>query len=67
MDLDLILEKIKSLENNDFIGRKVILNDFTNNIHNNNEKKHTNQIMKDSKIKDYRMQEEYGEKKFIKP
>ena len=66
MNLDLILEKIKSLENNDFTGRKVILNDFTNNIH-NNEKKHTNQIMKDSKIKDYRMQEEYGEKKFIKP
>lgn len=65
MDLDLILEKIKSLENDNFTSRKVISNDFSC-INKKNSRRHINEI-KDLKIKDYRMQEEYGEKKFIKP
>ena len=65
IDINLILEKIKSLENDNFTSRKVISNDFSC-INKNNSRRHINEI-KDLKIKDYRMQEEYGEKKFIKP
>lgn len=57
-----ILNTIKELESKKKVSRKVNIKDITNyekqlfTTHKNNEK-----------IKGYREQEEYGEKKFIKP
>ena len=62
ININLILEKIKSLENNNSSLRKVTKNDL-NNTKNYLKKQNKN----DCKVKDYRMQEEHGEKKFIKP
>lgn len=71
IDINLILNKIESLENNNLTSRKATMNDFSNDFSNNSQNNSQNNInkfkMKDFKIKDYRMQEEYGEKKFIKP
>ena len=60
-NIDLILQTIKNLESNSSNYRKPNLQDFTNI------KTKNNKYNRETKVKDYRMQEEYGEKKFIKP
>ena len=62
INVNLLLDKIKSLEENNNKSRKITKKDL--NYLNSNFKK-TNK--NENKVKDYRMQEEYGEKKFIKP
>ena len=62
--LKLLLSKLNDLENNNDNLRKVTISDL--NLNNNTFNKNTS-IKKNNKIKSYRMQEEYGEKKFIKP
>ena len=60
-NIDLILQTIKNLESNSSNSRKPNLQDFTHI------KTKNNKYNREIKVKDYRMQEEYGEKKFIKP
>tara|TARA_B100001123_G_C14786495_1_gene818730 strand:+ start:43 stop:237 length:195 start_codon:yes stop_codon:yes gene_type:complete len=60
IDINLILQKIKELESESSNNKKLVKNDFTKNI---KIKKNKKQI----KVKDNRIQGEYGEKKFIKP
>ena len=60
IDINLILQKIKELESESSNNRKLVKNDFTKNV---KIKKNKKQI----KVKDNRIQGEYGEKKFIKP
>ena len=61
---ELILEKIKELELQES-SKKININEITNIIQNKNIK--SKQKLKTEKVKDYRKQAEYGEKKFIKP
>ena len=60
IDINLLLQKIKELENNQKNSRNINENDLKKNL-----KKYEKQ--KELKVKEYRMQEEHGEKKFIKP
>tara|TARA_B100000242_G_scaffold252387_1_gene194410 strand:- start:220 stop:432 length:213 start_codon:yes stop_codon:yes gene_type:complete len=62
-----LLFKIKLLESqeNDK-GRKIKLEDLSLDMYNDNLSKKLKRNNKE-KIKDYRQQEEFGEKKFIKP
>jgi len=62
MDIQQLLYTIEFLEKKQTILRKVTANDLK---HNSGKKKKVEK--KTIKIKDYRSQEEYGEKKFIKP
>ena len=57
-NINLILNKIKDLEN--------VKNDSENKFLSSNSSKKSKYI-KQSKVKSYRMQQEHGEKKFIKP
>lgn len=59
--LQLLLSKLNDLENNKSTLGKITKSDLATSTYNNNN------YQKNSKIKSYRMQEEYGEKKFIKP
>lgn len=64
---DLLL-KIKLLESqNTSKGRKIKLEDLSLDINNENLTKKVKGKINKEKIKDYRQQEEFGEKKFIKP
>ena len=65
IDYKLILQKIKELEDLSSKSRNVVktdINHINKNINNNITKK-----IKKINIKEYKIQEEYGEKKFIKP
>ena len=63
-----LFAKIKLLESqgNDR-GRKIKLEDLSLDINNENPVKKVKEKNNKEKIKDYRQQEEFGEKKFIKP
>tara|TARA_A100001015_G_C14940378_1_gene692291 strand:+ start:579 stop:767 length:189 start_codon:yes stop_codon:yes gene_type:complete len=62
MDIQELLNTIKVLENKKLNFRSITINDVNKN---DNYIKAKNK--KEIKIKGYRAQEEYGEKKFIKP
>lgn len=64
IDINLILQKIKDLESKSSSNRKLVTNDLTEIVNKNIKK---SKKLKQVKIKEYRMQEEHGEKKFIKP
>jgi hypothetical protein len=63
IDINLILQKIKDLESKSSSDRKLEKTDLTDSNKNIKKSKKLKQV----KIKEYRMQEEHGEKKFIKP
>lgn len=65
MELQEILYLIELLEKKKSNLRKVTTNDLKHTS--GKKKKKNNDDLKTIKIKDYRSQEEYGEKKFIKP
>lgn len=62
INYELILQKINDLESNISKSRNIVKADINYNIN-------INKINKNNKIniKEYKIQEEYGEKKFIKP
>ena len=60
IDLEALINKIQSLEQSEPVFRKVLLEDINQDIFNKS-------IKQEDKIKGYRLQGEYGEKKFIKP
>lgn len=62
--LQLLLSKLNDLENNKSTSRKINKSDLYSTLINDNQNKIHH---KNPKVKSYRMQEEYGEKKFIKP
>lgn len=62
-NLDLIKLHIESLQKHKNVSRRVSQSDLTERVVKRTTKKDTNE----SKVRDYRMQEEHGEKKFIKP
>lgn len=62
-NMDLIKLHIESLKNHKDISRRATQSDLTERVVKRTTKKQTNE----SKVRDYRMQEEHGEKKFIKP
>ena len=61
IDYELIVQKIKELEDKSSNSRNVVKTDI-NYINKNINKKN-----KKINIKEYKIQEEFGEKKFIKP
>lgn len=63
-----LLFKIKLLESSENDnGRKIKLEDLSSDMYNENLNKKVKGKINKEKIKDYRQQEEFGEKKFIKP
>ena len=63
-----LFARIKLLESqNNSKGRKIKLEDLSSNMNNENIIKNVKVKSNKEKIKDYRQQEEFGEKKFIKP
>lgn len=54
------------LQNSKSKGRKAVLSDFLNNT-DTSVSSNTLHPIRDDKLKQYRIQNEYGEKKFIKP
>ncbi len=63
IDINLILQKIKDLESKSSSNRKLVKTDLTDINENIKKSKKLKQV----KVKEYRLQEEHGEKKFIKP
>lgn len=62
-NLQLLLSKLNDLENNKSTLRKIKSSDLLTNQNFVSKNMNLNQ----NKVKSYRMQEEYSEKKFIKP
>ena len=63
-----LLFKIKLLESQENgEGRKIKLEDLSSDMYNEDLSKKVKGKNNKEKIKDYRQQEEFGEKKFIKP
>ena len=63
-----LLFKIKLLESQkNGEGRKIKLEDLSSDMYNEDLSKKVKGKNNKEKIKDYRQQEEFGEKKFIKP